>query len=308
MRSLSFKKLYSKFRGAIWAGKIKKKKIKNLERLVNEGLPLEVAKVARFLIDGISDVQTKKISDNVEKMRASLRKSSQLASVKILYSPKPGSAKVDHTEIKNFRPDHGEQKDFSMEQIANTGKNRRWGTALYMLINGYRCKNVLELGACAGLSAAYLASSKYVEELVTIEGSSQLAEIATRNLIGFKNASVINKLFDDALDECLLNKEKTLDFVYIDGHHEKIATLHYFERIRASLSPGALVVFDDIRWSQDMNECWLKLINHNDFEMTCDLCSIGIGQIKSSDSIKRKNWDLADLVGKSVIGQPHGWS
>jgi hypothetical protein len=46
---------------------------------------------------------------------------------------------------------------------------------------------------------------------------------------------------------------------YIDGSKDKFANLHYFERITPYLSPGCLVVFDDIHWSSEMWEAWRTL-------------------------------------------------
>jgi predicted O-methyltransferase YrrM len=43
-----------------------------------------------------------------------------------------------------------------------------------------------------------------------------------------------------------------LDFAFIDGHHDERATVAYFQQMKPSLSPGAVVLFYDIKWSSGM--------------------------------------------------------
>ena len=71
---------------------------------------------------------------------------------------------------------------------------------------------------------------------------------------------VINKLFDDAIDDFLHEGLSGIDIADIDGHHEKLATLHYFERIKPMLNPDSVVIFDDIYWSKDMYDAELKSV------------------------------------------------
>src|SRR6185312_4343070 len=112
----------------------------------------------------------------------------------------------------------------------------------------------LELGACAGISAIYLSSAPQMKSLITVEGSAPLAGLAAESLQPFSHARVVNALFDDAIDAELPGVK--LDLAYIDGHHEKVATIHYFNKIRPYLQPGAVVIFDDVSWSRDMREAW----------------------------------------------------
>ncbi|HEX7116836.1 MAG TPA: class I SAM-dependent methyltransferase [Steroidobacter sp.] len=52
--------------------------------------------------------------------------------------------------------------------------------------------------------------------------------------------------FDDVLPG-VLSEMGSVDYVFIDGHHEEEATNRYFELVRPYLSDIAVVVFDDIR-------------------------------------------------------------
>jgi len=280
-----------------------------LKSMINKGLPLELAAVAQYLINQNTTSKVEAISQEIEKRRESLIKSTDSRSVPIIYSPKPGSTTLGEFEISEIRPNHGELLEFSIAQVAKTGKNKRWATAIHILAQQYQASMVLELGACAGISAAYLASVDSVAELTTIEGSKELADIATATLSNFTNANVINALFEDALNSYLPTKKNLIDFVYIDGHHEKVATIHYFEKILPYLANESIIVFDDIRWSKDMHDGWCDLISHPSFRMTCDLGSIGIAQTSHdrASHAEQKHWDLSNILGHTKIGNPHGW-
>jgi predicted O-methyltransferase YrrM len=162
-----------------------------------------------------------------------------------------------------------------MQQIANTGKKQKWATALLLLAKEIKASKAIELGSCAGLSARYIASAESITELITVEGSEELSIIATETLKHNHNARVVNALFDDALDTELTNKGKDFDLAYIDGHHEKAATIHYFKRLLPYLKPGALVLFDDVSWSYDMREAWDELSAHPEFSHAIDFGVVG---------------------------------
>ena len=226
--------------------------------------------------------------------------------VEILYSPKPGSSGLESTP--EVRPEPGVPLNFTMERVARTGKDKTWGSVLYILARESKAEILLELGACAGVSAAYLSSSEHCKVLHTIEGSAALSELARETLQKItNNAHVHNALFDDALDE-LLPDLPYVDLAFIDGHHEKVATIHYWERIAPKMRPGGIVIFDDISWSQDMRDGWIHLSQQPQFSHAADLGSIGVCICGGNDSEKPRYWDLQPVLGKKAIGSPHGWS
>lgn len=121
------------------------------------------------------------------------------------------------------------------------------------------------------------------------------------------NPTVINALFDDALDEILPDIEP-IDFLFIDGHHEKIATIHYWQRIRSKLSDGAVVVFDDISWSQDMRDGWNELVREPYFSHAMDFGTVGVCIYHKDGSKPPRQWDLRAIAGVGkAVGNPHGW-
>lgn len=277
-----------------------------LAALVRAGLPSVVAGPAKFLIDGQASSSVSAIAERIEQVRAEIAAGGE-QTVPILYSPRPGSAGNDTSAAA--RPHHGQILEFTLERVANTGKGRRWGTFLHLLSTAARAHNILELGACAGLSGCYLSATEHCRRFVTVEGAPALAEIAARSLqAAGHNATVINALFDDALDR-LLPPAEALDLAFIDGHHEKIATLHYFERIAPHVRPGGLVIFDDISWSSDMRDCWNEVVADRRLTDVVDCGVVGIGIMAAgSRATAPAAWDLQDIVGRVRIGSPKGWS
>ena len=73
-----------------------------------------------------------------------------------------------------------------------------------------------------------------------------------------------------------LNNNNPIDYIFIDGHHEGQATIRYFSQIKPYLSPSAIVVFDDINWSDSMNQAWASIKADEIFSYTVDLSRIGI--------------------------------
>lgn len=108
-------------------------------------------------------------------------------------------------------------------------------------------------------------------------------------------------MFDDALD-MLRDESATFDCVYLDGQHERQATLHYMERIRPLLSRGGAVVFDDIYWSDDMNQAWKDLCRMDVFSQTLDFGSKGVCVLRSGDET-HVHYDVCDYIGRPRIGR-----
>ena len=134
-----------------------------------------------------------------------------------------------------------------------------WGAFLYLCASASRAKTILELGSGAGLSGCYLGSTPSCRRFMTVEGSpdrARLAETHLRQVVA--NAEVITGSFDAALDRLIPSLDDGLDFVFIDGDKTTGSYLALLERLSAHLNHGAVVVFDDIQWS-DVQEDWKAL-------------------------------------------------
>ena len=192
---------------------------------------------------------------------------------------------------------------FTAQRVAATGKDERWGTALHLIARSFESSTGLELGTCAGISALYIASAPSMTTYWTIEGSSDLCDIARDTVSGLPGVRVVNALFDDALDDELPRLAGRLDFAFIDGHHERVATVHYADRIVPALADGAVVIFDDISWSADMRSAWDDLRLRPEWAHAFQRYSAQLASAASRlDSTEHRQWDMQPLVGKDVNG------
>jgi predicted O-methyltransferase YrrM len=133
---------------------------------------------------------------------------------------------------------------------------------LFRLVRELRPARCLELGTNLGISAAYQAAALLLNgggALHTVEGAPTLAELSRGHLASLQLAAEVHEgRVLDVLPR-LLPRTAPLDYVFIDGHHDGPATVGYFAQIHPHLSPGALVVFDDIAWSSGMAGAWTTI-------------------------------------------------
>lgn len=280
---------------------------KKIENLFDSGLPHQMRPALQYLVTGRCDTKTRTVVKHAEDRRGAIASQGD-KEVPIWYSPKPGSSGTDISI--DAHPQPGKVMQFTMARVAKTGRNQNWGTILYLIARGFESTIAFELGSCAGISAIYLSSAPSIKKLITVEGSKALAKIAEESLKSHRNVKVVNSLFDEAIDSELPSLNRKIDLVFIDGHHEKVATIHYFNRLLPFLENGALVIFDDISWSYDMREAWDILCKRPEFSHTMDLGTIGVCVLKTVSENRQAepiSWDLRPLFGKRSIGDPKGW-
>ena len=113
--------------------------------------------------------------------------------------------------------------------------------------------------------------------LTTMEGAPSLAAISEKNLehLGLTLAKVVRGRFQDNLDK-VIDENRPIDYVFIDGHHDEQATISYFEAFAPNLATNAVVVLDDISWSAGMRRAWNTIIANDKVSVSVDLSVIGI--------------------------------
>ena len=147
-----------------------------------------------------------------------------------------------------------------------TGASVNPGPALllYGLVREFRPRRAVEMGSSVGISGSYQATALRHAgggELLVLEGAPDLAAVAaeTYAALGLDGVEVRVGPFTATLAKACL---AGVDYVYVDGHHDGRATLEYFEQILPH-AQDALLVFDDIRWSESMREAW-RTIAHDE--------------------------------------------
>ena len=93
--------------------------------------------------------------------------------------------------------------------------------------------------------------------------------------MGLTNISLIEGNFDEQLPKWLVYHKK-VDFAFIDGNHLYKPTVAYFEALLEVVEDHSILVFDDIHWSEEMEQAWSEISGHKAVTLSIDLFFIGI--------------------------------
>lgn len=168
--------------------------------------------------------------------------------------------------------------DRRISQIARTAlKPPRYAQLLFRMVNFYQPQYILELGTSLGLTTAYMASANPRATVITMEGAEAVAHKAIENFsrLNLQNIRLVKGNFDRELKSVLHSIPK-VDLAFVDGNHRKEPTIHYFEEIVSRCRPESILVFDDIHWSEEMEEAWAFIRQHAVVTCTVDLFFFGL--------------------------------
>jgi len=210
----------------------------------------------------IYDFEPKKVYGDIESLRKKLLNDERTISVTDL-----GAGSL----VNNNR-----QKRVS-DIAKNALKPPKLAQMLYRLAADLNPKNIIELGTCLGTTSLYLKAAAPGAKVFTLEGCPETAGIA-KEIFAKANANDIELItgnFDNTLPDVIQQLDK-LDFVFVDGNHQKDATLKYFEWCLPKVHENTLLIFDDIYWSPGMKEAWSEIKAHPQVTVTVDLFWIGL--------------------------------
>lgn len=158
--------------------------------------------------------------------------------------------------------------------------DRQSARILHSLTVEFQPQTILELGTNIGISAAYLAAAG--GSVTTMDASPHRIAVAKRlhRDLGLQNVDYVVGLFADTLSGTL-SRLPAIDFAFIDGNHQYQPTLDYFAAIADRSSPGAVLVFDDIRWSEGMKEAWAEIRVSPRFQLVADMHRFGVGILRT---------------------------
>lgn len=157
------------------------------------------------------------------------------------------------------------------------GISKKYGLLLNRIINHLQINQVLELGTSVGLSTISMCINNKDIEIDTIEGCSTTLNIAKNQFDTYEFKNNVKCHLGNFNEELLpLVSAKKYDLVYFDGNHEKEATLKYFEQCLQTKHNDTVFIFDDIYWSDQMEEAWNEIKNHSEVTVTIDLFQWGI--------------------------------
>ena len=166
----------------------------------------------------------------------------------------------------------------SIKQIHKTSSSgKRYGSLLYRLCKHFEPERILELGTSIGRGTLAMHLGYQAAEIISIEGSPEIAAIARENINEFATNQNNIDLVVSSFSTYLSNLDgKTFDLVYIDGHHEGRALFSYLDQIMPYTHEQTLFLLDDIRWNDDMFKAWNELVSDERFHVSIDFFRMGM--------------------------------
>ena len=154
-----------------------------------------------------------------------------------------------------------QRKVSSICRIASKGRSSC--ALLFSLVRQLRPQSCVEMGTCLGISSSYIAAGLTLNGsgvLVTLEGSAEIANVARENFASLQLnvASIVVGPFHETM-QLALSAAAPVDFMFVDGHHDEQATKRYFSTALDFLAESAVIVFDDINWSDGMKKAWAAI-------------------------------------------------
>ncbi|WP_430408612.1 O-methyltransferase [Kordia sp.] len=148
----------------------------------------------------------------------------------------------------------------------NAGITEKRAKLLARLVSYFNIRNSLELGTSLGMATIAM---KEASEVFTLEGCPETAAIAEKQFkkYNFDHVHTYINEFNISLQEV---SSEAFELIYIDGNHQKEATLQYFEQLLPTTYNDSVFIFDDIHWSKDMTEAWETIKNHPKVTVTID--------------------------------------
>ena len=155
-----------------------------------------------------------------------------------------------------------------------SGSSFKFSKLLFRLTRYLDSNQSLELGTSLGVATHAIALAKKEHQITTIEGCANTSDYAQSQ---FKKNNIPNTTFikGDFTTQLPALKTQSFDFVFFDGHHNKAATLQYFETLLPKANNNSVFVFDDIYWSKDMTKAWKEIITNNTVTVSIDIFHLG---------------------------------
>lgn len=217
--------------------------------------------VFHFILDVLNNRQALNPPDGIETIRRTLLRDKTALVVEDLGAGSRTAVTTERTVA---------------QLAASAVKPRKFSHLLYRLVKKYQPKTVIELGTSLGITTSYLAAAAPASNIITIEGSTSIQQVAKRNFetLGLNNIQSQCGNFDSLLPPLLI-QHASIDLAYIDGNHRYNPTINYFHQFLAKTNSETIMVFDDIHWSAEMEQAWEAIKSHPRVRCTIDIFFLG---------------------------------
>ncbi|GAX37792.1 O-methyltransferase [Nodularia sp. NIES-3585] len=142
---------------------------------------------------------------------------------------------------------------------------------------------IVEFGTAFGVSGMYFLAGlelNHKGKLLTFEPNEVWRNIAQKNLLQISEKfSSIAGTFEENIDNVLPQGE-SIDMAFIDAIHTKEFVMSQLEIVLARCSNKAIIILDDINFSDNMNECWQEISVDDRFSCSVELSKrVGILEV-----------------------------
>jgi predicted O-methyltransferase YrrM len=219
----------------------------------------------------------------------------------------------------------------AINQIAkNAGISAERAKLLFRIVNYFQPKSILEIGTSVGLATSALSLNDFAE-ITTLEGCQNTMAIAKNqfqcqfpefskkiNFVYTEFSSYLKNLQPKTYNSIPTTQNlqpttynlqpTTYNLIFFDGNHSKAATLDYFELLLPTINNESIWIFDDIHWSEEMEESWETIKKHPKVTVTIDTFQWGIvffrsEQVKEDFIVRAEKLFFLD----KVLGIKNGW-
>lgn len=159
-----------------------------------------------------------------------------------------------------------------------------WGRLLHCLVRDLKPRRCAELGTGFGISTAFVAAALELNGdggLISLDHEPRVAGIAAGGLAALgleERVELVEGRIDAELAPALA-AFGSIEWALIDAEHTEGAVLADFAALLPNLAAPALVIFDDIGLSAEMNRAWRRIAAHERVTLALDLHRLGIVSI-----------------------------
>jgi predicted O-methyltransferase YrrM len=188
-------------------------------------------------------------------------------------------------EVTLIRAD-GPRATTVAEVCSRTSKDSLHCRVLLDLVKTERPTVCIEMGTSIGVSGSYLAAGLKLGgggRLVTLDRQEHVAAVVRRDLaaLGLDNVEIVLGGFDETFP-AVVTANAPIGVLFIDGNHHEEPTMSYFETALPHLTNDAVVVFDDIHWSEGMERAWARIQAHPTVVAAAPLGHMGIVRVRTA--------------------------
>jgi predicted O-methyltransferase YrrM len=159
-----------------------------------------------------------------------------------------------------------------MPDVVRTAKEI--GNLYTYLVQIFKPQIIVEFGTAFGVSGMYFLAgieSNRKGKLLTFEPNSIWRKLAIQNLSQISDRfDSIAGTFEENIDQAL-PRNQGIDLAFIDAIHTKEFVLSQLEIVIARSSDHAIILIDDIYFSDSMKECWEEVSRDNRFSCIAEL-------------------------------------